>query len=70
MSAKATAPVLTPTPEPTPVHTPAHMTAHVIPLAACPPELAYLSHGKTVGLRVQGRLTADGVVIEAVSLQR
>jgi hypothetical protein len=43
---------------------------HTIPLEKCPSELRFLAEGKTVGLKVQGTLTADGVVIEKVDLVR
>ena len=43
-------------------------TKHVIPLDKCPPELKYLSSGHFVGLRVTGKYTKDGVVVEGVEM--
>lgn len=42
----------------------------LIPLDACPPEMAVLGQGRTVGLRVQGRLTPAGVLVDSVELIR
>lgn len=42
----------------------------LIPLDACPPELALLGQGRTVGLRVIGSLTPAGVRVERVDLIR
>lgn len=43
-------------------------TRLVIPLDKCPSELKYLSHGHFVGLRVTGRYTKEGVVVEGVEM--
>lgn len=42
----------------------------VIPLAACPPEMAVLGQGRTVGLKVLGRLTTEGVLVDGIVLLR
>lgn len=42
----------------------------VIPLSACPPELRYLGQGKSVGLKVLGRLTPDGIAVDGIVLLR
>lgn len=42
----------------------------VIPLALCPEEIKYYSLGKTVGLRVEGKYTPEGIEIQEVKLIR
>lgn len=43
---------------------------YFIPLAVCPPELQVLGRGRTVGLRVLGRISDGGVAIDNVYMIR
>lgn len=42
----------------------------LIPLDLCPDELKYYAEGKTLGLRITGKLTDDGVLVQEVTLIR
>ena len=42
----------------------------IIPLELCPEELKYYAPGKSLGLRITGTLTDNGVVVEEVKLIR
>ena len=42
----------------------------LIPLDLCPDELKYYAKGKALGLRITGKLTDDGVLVQEVTLIR
>lgn len=42
----------------------------VIPLSLCPEELKYLALDATVGVRVEGKYTPDGIVVQEVKFIR
>lgn len=42
----------------------------VIPLSLCPDELKYLALNVTVGVRVEGKYTPDGIVVQEVKFIR
>jgi hypothetical protein len=42
----------------------------IIPIDICPSELSYYAPGQTVGLRVEGKYTPEGVVVQEVTLIR
>lgn len=42
----------------------------IIPLSLCPEELKYLAPGVTVGVKVEGKYTPDGILIREVTFIR
>lgn len=42
----------------------------IIPLAMCPEEIKYYALGKTVGMRVEGKYTTEGIEVQEVALIR
>ncbi len=42
----------------------------IIPIELCPEEIKYYSLGKTVGLRIEGKYTPEGVEVQEVKLIR
>jgi hypothetical protein len=42
----------------------------IIPIDLCPEEISLYAFGKTLGLRVTGNLTPDGVEVQEVTLIR
>ena len=42
----------------------------IIPISLCPEELKYLALGVTVGVKVEGTYTPDGILIREVKLIR
>ena len=45
-------------------------TEPIIPISLCPEELKYLALGVTVGVKVEGTYTPDGILIREVKLIR
>ena len=45
-------------------------TQPIIPISLCPEELKYLAPGVTVGVKVEGKYTPDGILIQEVTLIR
>lgn len=45
-------------------------TQPIIPISLCPEELKYLALGVTVGVKVEGTYTPDGILIREVKLIR
>lgn len=42
----------------------------IIPLFLCPEEINYLAKDTTVGIRVEGKVTPDGIVVQEVAFIR
>jgi len=42
----------------------------IIPLILCPDEIRYYATGNTVGLRIEGKYTAEGIEVQEVTLVR
>lgn len=54
----------------TPIPKPPVADPFLVPLELCPPEIKYYALGHTVGLRLVGKYTAAGVIVQEVKLIR